>query len=130
MTFEDQYSEFLEHYGVPGMRWGVRRERRRSQGSSKLETTTKKGIKSEKAAYKKAKTNVKLKRYDVKMRKHLANAAQLRADLEFMEKKTGLSMEELFGDPVYKAINNAEHKQFRQVSKLENKQERLRRKDA
>lgn len=32
-SFED-LEDFLEHYGVKGMKWGVRRDRRRSRGSS------------------------------------------------------------------------------------------------
>ena len=40
MTFY-QYPDYMYHYGVKGMKWGVRKSRVKSSGSKKREKTTK-----------------------------------------------------------------------------------------
>lgn len=35
MSFKEEYSEYLEHYGIRGMRWGVRKTSAISNKSTK-----------------------------------------------------------------------------------------------
>lgn len=40
MTTEDEVNEFLSHYGVPGMKWGVRRANNRESRTARLKDGT------------------------------------------------------------------------------------------
>lgn len=47
MSFQEEYSDYLEHYGVPGMKWGVRRQRREER---RKERALIRGIKKDRRA--------------------------------------------------------------------------------
>lgn len=45
MSLEDDGRTFLEHYGVPGMKWGKRKAREVKEGYTKLSPKQKTGVK-------------------------------------------------------------------------------------
>ena len=83
---EEHREQYLMHYGVLGMKWGIRRKRDKqssSKKSSKQEFEVKKNIKQ-------PKTNVKAKKVDAKGRKQdfdedefLKTLQQLRMQVEY-----------------------------------------------
>lgn len=82
-SFEDQYNEFLEHYGVIGMRWGVHRARS-SSSSGQNRRSSKPQTKEQKAK------DIKKKRIkDYKTRSTLSNK-QLDAKINRLKKEKQL----------------------------------------
>lgn len=66
--------DFIEHYGVPGMKWGVRKSRQELRGYGTSSNQSRRARKSEKKVAKAQ------KRYDRKLKKNWASAYNSAAD--------------------------------------------------
>jgi hypothetical protein len=126
LSHEDKISSFLKHYGVPGMKWGVRKSRNEAARARQF-APSKESVKATKA-YKKAKTsgvksltNKEIRDFNERVRLEqqfhsLSPKGKIRRGLDFAQQltKTGRTINEAMAfanSPAGTSIREAFEKQ-------------------
>lgn len=112
------YSEKLAHYGVLGMKWGVRKQSGRSTGSS-LETKVKKAAKTTSSAAKKVASSTKKAAGVTKKTLSLAKKRYSEASVEHARKKAEAARKKLREDRQTKKAEVKKAKESKKQAKLE-----------